>query len=82
MQRKIYKSFCVFSYQRKCRYISKILLHSRFNESDKNSKFPSILRQANITLVFKKGEVECKNNYRPVSIFSDVSKVFERCVFR
>ena len=44
----------------------------------KSSKFPSILTLADIILVFKKGDKECKNNYQPVSILSNMSKIFER----
>ena len=57
-------------------------LHVSFNEFVKKSEFPSVLKQANITPVFKKGEREFKNNYRPVSILSNVSKIFERIMFR
>ena len=57
-------------------------LHASFNKFVKNSEFPSVLEQANIAPVYKKGERECKNNYRPVSILSDVSKIFERIMFR
>ena len=46
------------------------------------SEFPSVLKQANITPVFKKGERYSKDNYRPVSILPNVSKIFERCMFR
>ena len=47
-----------------------------------NSIFPSVLKLADITRVFKKGDKECKDNHRPVSILSNVSKVFERIIFR
>ena len=56
-------------------------LHASFNEFVK-TEFPSVLKQANITPVYKKGERECKNNYRPVSILSNVSEIFERIMFR
>lgn len=39
-------------------------------------------KQANITSDFKKGERYSKGNYRPISIMSSVSKIFERCMFR
>ena len=48
----------------------------------KSSKFPSILTLADIVPVFKKGDQECKTNYRPVSILSNMSKIFERINFR
>ena len=47
-----------------------------------NSEFPSVLKQANITPVFKKGERYSKDNYNPVSMLPNVSMIFERCMFR
>ena len=43
-----------------------------------NKKFPSKLKYADITPIFKKLECISKENYRPVSILPVVSKVFER----
>ena len=58
------------------------ILHSRFNNSIYQSEFPSIFKLANITPVFKKGDRNSKDNYRPVSILSNISKIFERFMFR
>ena len=45
-----------------------------FNESIKKSTFPSLLKNANITPVFKKGYRGPKENYRPASVLPVVSK--------
>ena len=39
-------------------------------------------KKANITPVFKKGDRNSKDNYRPVSLLPNLSKIFERCMFR
>ena len=44
------------------------ILHSSFNSLIYQSEFPTILKLANITPVFKKGDRNSKENYRPVSI--------------
>ena len=49
-----------------------------FNESLDCCKFPSILKRANVTSVFKKGYHGSKENYRPVSILPVMSKIFEK----
>ena len=58
------------------------VLVSSFNDSIEKSNFPSILKNASITPVFKKGDRNSKDNYRPVSILPNISKIFERCIFR
>ena len=53
----------------------------QINNSIYQSEFPSVLKQINITPVFKKCTRNSKENYRPVSILSNISKIFERCMF-
>ena len=60
----------------KCRYISDFLFACYNASVVKSSEFPSILTPADIIPVFKKDDKECKNNYRPVSILSNMSKIF------
>ena len=49
-----------------------------FNEYVDKGTFPSILKHANITPVFKKGYKGSKHNYRPVSILPVISKIFKK----
>ena len=58
------------------------VLASNFNDSIEKFNFPSILKYATITPVFKKGDRNSKDNYRPVSMLLNISKIFERCIFR
>ena len=44
--------------------------------------FPAALKQAHITPIFKKGSKNSKVNYRPVSILPNISKIFERCMYK
>ena len=53
------------------------VLHSSFNTSVTNLKFPSVLEKANKTPVFNKGERYSKDNYISVSILPNVSKINE-----
>ena len=49
-----------------------------FNECVKLSSFPSSLKLADISPLFKKKDPLCKNNYRPVNVLTVISKLFER----
>ena len=53
-----------------------------FNASLQQGKVPSAWKVANVTLVFKKGDNTCVENYRPISLLSLVSKVLERCIHK
>ena len=44
----------------------------------KEGIFPSLVKFADITPTFKKGDATCAENYRPVSALPVVSKVFEK----
>ena len=44
--------------------------------------FPASLKLANITPVYKKGSKNSKENYTPVSILPNISKIYERCLFK
>ena len=44
--------------------------------------FPTSLKLANVTPVYKKGSKKSKENYRPVSILPNISKINERCLFK
>ena len=57
-------------------------LFSGFNNSITTSIFPSSLKHAIITPFFKKREKNLKENYTPVSILPNVSKVFEWFLFK
>ena len=43
--------------------------------------FPTALKTAKIIPIYKKGERDDLINYRPISLLSNVSKVFEKIIF-
>ena len=53
------------------------LLINDINNSLQLGVFPSILQDAEVIPVFKKGDRTKKENYRPVSILSNISKIYE-----
>ena len=55
------------------------ILCKLINISISECKFPDVLKLADISALFKKIDRLCKDNYRPVSILTALSKVFERC---
>ena len=52
------------------------ILFKEFNKSLEICKFPSSLKMANVTPVYKKGNRSDKCNYRPVNILPNLSKKF------
>ena len=51
------------------------------NASISTSKFPDDLKEAGVTPLYKKKSKLSKENYRPISILPNISKVYERCLY-
>ena len=52
------------------------------NMSIDNNCYPDDLKLAEVSKVFKKKDDLDKENYRPVSVLTNVSKVFERIIYQ
>ena len=52
-----------------------------FDESIKIEKFSDLLKKAEVMPVYKKDNINNKQNYRPESTLSNLSKVFEKLIF-
>ena len=52
-----------------------------FNKSIKTSKFPGILKKAEVAPVYKKDYMKDKQNYRLVTTLSNLSKIFEKLIY-
>ena len=59
-----------------------IFVSNAYNESVTSCIFLSHLKLADITPVHKRNSKLEKSNYRPVSLLSNISKIFERCMHR
>ena len=51
------------------------------NDSFASGNFPEKLKLARITPVFKKGSRFDEDNYRPISVLSNISKLFEKAMY-
>ena len=56
-------------------------IFQNFNNGIALSDFPAIIKNANITPVHKKDSKIIESNYRPVSILSNISKIYERLLY-
>ena len=55
--------------------------YENINQCISKSIFPSDLKLADVTPVYKKKSKNSKDNYRPVSILSNISKIYKRCIY-
>lgn len=56
-------------------------LTALYNMSLQLGRIPVQWKQANVTPIYKKGDKQLAENYRPVSLLCIVSKVLERCIY-
>ena len=52
-----------------------------FNYSIQNSTLPAMWKKSNVIPIHKKNDTKDKQNYRPVFLLCNVSKVFERLIY-
>ena len=57
-------------------------IYQNFNDAVDTDIFPNVLKNANVSPVFKKGSRTCETNYRPVGILLNISKIYERCMYK
>ena len=50
------------------------------NISFNTSMFPNIFKTANVTPIFKNDDPALCNNYQPISLLSNISKIFEKII--
>ena len=53
-----------------------------FNQSLSSGKVPDKMKIARVVPIFKKGQKDFVNNYRPISLLTSFSKILERLVYK
>jgi hypothetical protein len=63
-----------------CRELLSTPIAHIINASFETGKFPSIYKKTIITPIYKAGDAENINNYRPISLVSSIAKIYEKIV--
>ena len=53
-----------------------------FNDSIRNGIFPNMMKQAEVTPLYKGKEMDMRINYRPISLLTTISKILEKIVYK
>ena len=64
-----------------CTVIISPILTKLFNDSIRQGVFPDVLKIAQVVPIHKSGSKYKFSNYRPISIISSISKIFQKCLF-
>ena len=57
-------------------------ISNMFNKSIKNGTFPTALKLSQTNPIHKKGSTLQISNYRPISLLSNINKIFEKLMFK
>ena len=57
-------------------------LSTTYNSCILENYFPNELKSGDISSLFKKDDAFNKKNYRPITVHSSVSKIFERLMYK
>ena len=52
-----------------------------YNLSIKNNTYPTDLKLAKVSPIYKNGSPQSANNYRPISVLTHINKIFEKVLF-
>ena len=61
-----------------CIHIFSFVISMLINKSFSEGSFPDFLKLANVIPIFKKNDKNICGNYRPISLLSNISKIYER----
>ena len=66
---------------KQCANVISPMIAKIFNKCIKDGIFPDLLKDAEVVPIFKKGSKVLPGNYRPISLLSPFSKIFERHLY-
>ena len=64
-----------------CTVLAPVLLYL-INKSLITGKFPDVLKLAKVCPIYKKNEIDECENYRPISLLSNIGKIFEKVMYK